>query len=73
MTGEKNGEVHQKEKHEQLYEGVVGGGDDPYNLFPRPQYRRHYTVINLFLNYLYCNQFVSQLLTTNYTTYTYAD
>jgi len=29
-----------------------GGGVDPWNLFPCPQYRMPYTVTNLFLNYL---------------------
>lgn len=52
MTEGEYGEVCQKGMHKQLYEGVVGGGDDPWNLFPCPQYRRPHTVINLFLNYL---------------------
>jgi len=52
MSGGKYRELCQKGKDKQLYEGVVGGGVDPWNLFPCPQYRRPYTAINLFLNYL---------------------
>jgi len=46
MTGGKYAEVCQKGKHKQLYEVVVGGGVDPWNLFPCSQYRRLYKQTN---------------------------
>jgi hypothetical protein len=48
MTGGNYWEVCKKGKHKQLYEEVVEGGVDPWNLFPCPQHRRPYTVTNFF-------------------------